>query len=589
MLESGRMKTLALLLLLAAPSFAVENPQAAALNDLIKRDWDRQMREDPLGASDLGDLRFNDQWPDLSFEGIKKHHEEDQAALAEIEKIDPKTLAGEDAIDYDLFKWIHQDRLASYDFHEYLFALNQMGGIQTTGDLTTQSLRFAELKDYEDWVTRMKTFGPYMDQTIALLAQGVKEGRTLPAVVASRIPKQIDANLVSDSDKSAFLEPFMHYPDKIPDADRARLRGEAERAFADAVRPAFKRLKKYFNEDYLPHCRQSTAARDLPDGKKYYAYLVGHFTTTRYTPDQVHAIGLKKVEEIRAQMGDVMKETGFTGTLPEFFKYLREDPKFHYTDAKDLLNAYRAQGKALDPLLVKWFGREPRVPWGIDPIPADQAPDTYTAYSSGPSGDGRRAAIMSVNTYKPQTRPIYEIPALTCHEGRPGHALQLSIASELTGLPEFRRFGYFNAYGEGWALYCEVLCQEMGVYDDPYKKFGMLSYQMWRALRLVADTGLHDEGLTRDQAIKLFEDNSALTRQNIEAEVDRYISWPGQALSYMIGEIKIQELRKRAEKKLGPRFDVRGFHDAILGEGTLPLDVLDGVAARWTAAQESGK
>jgi uncharacterized protein (DUF885 family) len=323
----------------------------------------------------------------------------------------------------------------------------------------------------------------------------------------------------------------------------------------------------------------------IPEGKDYYAYLVRHFTTTDLTPEQVHEMGVKKVAEIKHQMLDLISKTGFQGGLPEFLQYLRTDPKFYYKDPQDLLVAYKAEAKTIDPLLVKEFGHLPRVPWGIAIIPADQAPNTYPAYSSHPAADGTRAALMSVNLYKPETRPKYEIPALTCHEGRPGHALQTSLASEMTNLPNFRRFGYYNAYGEGWALYSEILCGEMGLYDDPYKQFGALSYQMWRAVRLVVDTGIHQYGMTREQAVQMFRENTALTEQNIGTEVDRYIAWPGQALSYMIGEIKIQELRKRAEDKLGPKFNIRGFHDVILENGTVPLSVLETIVNEWIEKQ----
>jgi len=285
-------------------------------------------------------------------------------------------------------------------------------------------------------------------------------------------------------------------------------------------------------------------------------------------------------------MLEALEDAGFHGTLEEFLHYLRTDPRFHYEDPQRLLEAYKAEAKTIDPLLVREFGHLPRIPWGVRPIPADQAPNTYPAYSDEPAADGSRAAYMSVNLYKPETRPLYEIPVLTCHEGRPGHALQLSLAAEMRALPAFRRFTYYNAYGEGWALYTETLCNEMGLYDDPYKRFGALSYQMWRAVRLVVDTGIHRYGMTRAQAVAMLEENTALTGQNIGTEVDRYIAWPGQALSYMIGEIEIERLRGQAEHRLGARFDIRQFHDVVLGSGSLPLDVLGRVVDDWIARAE---
>jgi uncharacterized protein (DUF885 family) len=569
------------------------NPQATALHQLFDREWDRNMRENPIYASDLGDYRFNDKWPDASLTAIQKYHAEDQQALADLLKIDRSALSSQDQVSYDLFKWQRDDDNDSYKFHEYLFPLNQLDGIQTVGDIATQSLRFEKLKDYQDWLTRLKTFGPYMDQTIALLQQGVDEQRVLPKVVADRIPQQISDNIVADVTKSPFYAPFLKRPDFIDAKTWSDMQAEAKDSISKVEMPAFKKLGDFFRDTYLPKARTALAVTTLPDGQAYYAFLVRHFTTTDETPQQVHEIGLAKVKEIHARMEQVIKSTGFKGDFAAFLKYLRTDPKFYYKNPDDLLEAYQAQAKMIDPLLVKEFGHLPRVPWGVSVIPADQAKNTYPAYSMQPSADGKRAAFMAVNLYKPETRPKYEIPVLTCHEGRPGHAMQIPLAMEMTDLPQFRRNGYFNVYGEGWALYSETLCDEMGVYNDPktgkpdpYKEFGMLSYQMWRAVRLVVDTGIHQYGMSREQAVKMFQDNTALTDQNIGTEVDRYIAWPGQALSYMTGEIEIQRLRKQAEDKLGAKFDIRGFHDVILENGTVPLSVLDTIVDGWIASQQ---
>jgi len=568
------------------------NPQALALHQLFDRAWDRNMRENPIYASDLGDYRYNDKWPDVSIAAIQKYHAEDQQDLVDLLKIDRSALPAQDQVSYDLFKWQLDDGNESYKFHEYLFPLNQLDGIQTIGDIATQSLHFEKAKDYQDWLTRLKTFGPYMDQTIALLQQGVDEQRVLPKVVADRIPPQIADNIVADVTKSPFYAPFLEKPAFIDANTWGQMQAEAKDSISNVEMPAFKRLGDFFTNTYLPKARTKLAVTTLPDGQAYYAYLVRHFTTTDETPQQVHDIGLQKVKEIHAKMEQVIKSTGFKGDFAAFLKYLRTNPKFYYKNPDDLLEAYRAQAKMIDPLLVKEFGHLPRVPWGVSVIPADQAPNTYPAYSMQPAADGSRAAFMAVNLYRPETRPKYEIPVLTCHEGRPGHAMQIPLAMEMTDLPKFRRNGYFNVYGEGWALYSETLCDEMGVYNDPktgkpdpYKEFGMLSYQMWRAVRLVVDTGIHEYGMTREQAVQMFKDNTALTDQNIGTEVDRYIAWPGQALSYMTGEIEIQRLRKDAEDKLGPKFDIRAFHDVILENGTVPLSVLDSIVDGWIDGQ----
>lgn len=561
-------------------------PRAAAatvaLHRLFHTEWDRAMREHPLEASDLGDRGFNDRWPDRSLAAIEKARREDLAALAALRRIDRRGLGPADRVSYDLFEWQHEDALDSYRFHEYLFPLNQLGGIQTAGD-AAQTLRFTSIEDYRDWLTRLQTFGTYMDQTIALLRMGVRQGYTLPRVVAARIPPQIAMNIVDDPARSAFYRPFAKMPRGIDAAAAARLQAQARAAIATIVVPAYRRLQTFFADRYLPGCRTSVAASSLPDGKAYYAYLVRHYTTTDLTPRQVHQIGLRKVAEIHRQMLAIIRQLRFQGGFAAFLKFLRTDPRFYYSKPADLLEAYKAEGKTIDPLLVTEFHKLPRIPWGIKVIPADQAPNTYPAYSYPPAADGSRAAYMFVNLYRPETRPKYEIPVLICHEGRPGHALQLSLATEMRGLPRFRRFGYYTSYGEGWALYAEVLCGEMGVYRTPYDKFGALSYQSWRAVRLVVDTGIHAQGWTRQQAVDYMKANTALTDQNIQTEVDRYIAWPGQSLSYMIGEMTILKLRDEARRALGARFDIKAFNDEILSGGSLPMNVLSPAVRAWIA------
>lgn len=582
-MRSGLPLAAAVLILALAPLCAgaatVVTPDAA-LHRLFHAEWDRAMREDPLTASDLGDRRFNSLWPDRSRAAIDRAADEDRAALAALARIDRAALPPADQVSYDLFRWQREDALDSYRFREYLFPLNQLGGIQTAGDYA-ETLRFATLGDFEDWVKRLQTFGTYMDQTIALLRTGVRRGYTLPRVVAERIRPQIAMNIVADPTASTFYAPFKTMPAGIDPGTAARLRADARRAIAAEVIPSFERLHKFFDATYLPHCRASLAASALPDGRAYYAYLVRHFTTTDLTPKQVHEIGLQQVAHIHRQMQAIIQQLGFRGDFADFLRFLRTDPRFYYTNPQDLLEAYKAEAKTIDPLLVDEFHELPRIPWGIKVIPADQAPNTYPAYSYPPAADGSRAAYMFVNLYKPETRPKYEIPVLTCHEGRPGHALQLSLATEMTGLPRFRRFGYYNAYGEGWALYSEKLCGEMGLYQTPYEKFGALSYQSWRAARLVVDTGIHMDGWTRARAVDYLRANTALTEQNIDTEVDRYIAWPGQSLSYMIGELTILKLRETARARLGPRFDIKAFNDEILSGGTLPMTVLSNAVEQW--------
>jgi uncharacterized protein (DUF885 family) len=565
---------------------AAEDSGPIALHELFDREWSRCQQEDPLSASKRGEYQYNDRWPDVSLAALAASHAADVKALAELGRIDRRSLPTEEQISYDVFQWEYQDRLLAWRLHEYVFPMNQIDGIPVAGD-NTLKLRFATLQDYQDWLKRLRSFGLYMDQNIALLQQGVTENRVLPQVIAAQIPPRITANLQEDITKSPFYTPFLKMPSSIDAATAQRLQADGHDAISRVVIPAYQRLQSFFSRTYLPHTRASLGTWALPQGKESYEYLAHHFTTTQLEPGEIHVLGLKRMADIRSQMLDVMKHAGFQGSLQEFLQAMRSDPKFYYTNGADLLKAYRAEGKIIDPLLVNEFGHLPRAPWGIRPIPDDQAPNMYPVYAEAPSADGSRAAYMYVNLYRPETRPTYEIPAYTCHEGRPGHTLQMALAVERTDLPNFRRFAYYSAFGEGWAVYTEVLCGEMGLYQDPYEQFGALSLQMFRAARLVVDTGIHSQGMTREEAIEVLRENTALSERTIGTEVDRYIGWPGQALSYAIGEIKIQELRERAQKALGSRFDIKQFHDVILQGGALPLNVLETVVDRWIKT-ESG-
>lgn len=574
----------------AAPEQATENQATVALHQLITTSWQREMREHPLEASADGFHEYDGNWPDVSLAAIAREHAEDIQTLKDLAAIDRSQLSGEDQVSYDLFKYRYDMSVDGYQFKGYLMPMNQLGGIQTLSTLT-HTLRFENLEDYQNYVKRLQTLDVFMDQTIDLLKAGVQAGMTKPQVVMQRIPHQIAANVVSQPEASQFYAPFKNMPNTIPAAEQAQLRAQAKAAIANVVVPAYRKLQNYYDNDYLPHCRKTIAAEALPNGKAYYAFEVRQYTTTDMTPEQIHQLGLQKVAQIHAQMEQIFKQVGFKGSYQDFLHYLRTNPRFYYKNPQDLLEAYRAAAKNVDPHLMQFFPVWilPRVTYGVRPIPAALAPDTYPAYSVPPAGDGSVAGYMAVNLYKPETRPKYDIQVLTCHEGRPGHQLQIPIGMELKNLPDFRRFDYYSSYGEGWALYTETLCNEMGLYDTPYKKFGYLDYQMWRAVRLVVDTGIHSEGWTRAQAVKYFEDNTALSLQNINTEVDRYIAWPGQALSYMIGEIKIQKLRAQAEQTLGSKFNIKAFHAAVLEHGNVPLTVLQQVVDQWIQDAQAGK
>jgi uncharacterized protein (DUF885 family) len=557
------------------------------LHQLFDQAWERTLREDPTFASSLGDRRYNDQWPDTSLTAIERSHADDVALLDKITHFDASALPATERVNYEIFKRQYGERVQGYTFRTFLMPVDQRGGIQTADELA-ESLRFATVRDYEDWNARLDKLGPYLDQTMALMRKGIAEHRVQPRIVMERVPAQIAAQIALRPEDSPFYAPFRTFPDSIPAAEQQRLTEAARTAITRSVIPAYQRFADFFNKEYLPACRQSIGAWDLPDGDAYYRYAVRKYTTLDLTPEQVHEIGLKEVERIHGEMQKIIDSVGFKGSFQEFLQFLRTDPQFYYTDSQALLERYMATAKQIDPELVKLFGHLPRTPYGVRPIPDKIAPDTTTAYYSAPAGDGSRAGYYYVNLYRPEVRPKYEIEVLTSHEAVPGHHLQLAIQQELGDLPNFRRYDGFTAFVEGWGLYSESLGGELGLYKDPYSRFGQLTYEMWRAVRLVVDTGMHAKHWTREQAIDFFKANAAKTELDIVNEIDRYIAWPGQALAYKIGELKIKELRARAEERLGERFDVRAFHDTVLGGGAVPLDVLEESVDHWIAGVNGG-
>jgi uncharacterized protein (DUF885 family) len=560
------------------------SPASRALHALFDAEWEHDLAESPIWASSIGDRRYDTRWDDVSLAAQARREAHDREVLEKISRISRADLSKADALSYDVFRYKYQTAVDGQPFRLFLFPLNQRGGIQTADELADE-LPFGTVKSYADWNARLEAFPTYVDQTIEVLTEGIRARMVHPKVAMQRVVAQLDAQIVSDPAKSAFYAPYKKLDAQVGPADRERLTADAKRLITSRVVPAFAKLRAFFTGTYLPACRESVGAWDLPNGAALYAYTVRSHTTTQLTPDQIHAIGLREVTRIRSDMEAVKTRAGFTGSMKDFFTFLRTDPRFYFKDGQELLVAYRDLAKRVDPQLVKVFKRLPRTPYGVSPIPDAVAPDTTTAYYREPSADGSRAGTFFVNLYKPEARPRWEMTSLTLHESVPGHHLQIALAMEEENIPKFRRHGDYSAFVEGWGLYAETLGEEMGLYEDPYAKFGQLTYEMWRAVRLVVDTGIHHLKWDRQRAIDFFMENAAKPEHDVVNEVDRYIVWPGQALAYKIGELRIKELRKKKARELGTKFDLKAFHEAVLRSGPLPLDILEQEVTQQEALQ----
>ena len=554
------------------------------LRHLIALHWDYTMREYPEFATAVGYPGQNARWTDNSADAVARRKRELSEPLTVLQSIDRARLPAADQLNYDLFRRNITEAVDESRFPGELMPINQLGGVQQDVPSTIAQSPANTVRDYEDLVARLRGVSALVDQTIALLERGLAAHVTPPRVTLRDVPQQVQNLLVDDPLKSSLLEAFIKFPASVPPAEQVRLRAAAVAAYREAVAPAFRRLHTFLAERYVPASRESIAMRDLPDGMAWYGVRARASTTTDLTPEQIHALGLAEVKRIRGQMDSVITASGFRGSFAEFVQFLRTDPRFYFITPEDLLRASRDLAKRIDPQLTRLFGTLPRLPYGVSPIPSYAERSQTTAYYQPGSPEGHRAGTYFVNTYNLPARPRWEMEALTLHEAVPGHHLQIALAQELEGVPEFRRYGGYTAFVEGWGLYSESLGGELGLYGDAYSKFGQLTYEMWRAVRLVLDTGIHTMGWSRDQALEYFKANAAKTEHDITVEVDRYIVWPGQALAYKIGELKLKQLRAYATTQLGDRFDVRAFHDQVLGAGALPLDILEGRIRAWVAA-----
>jgi uncharacterized protein (DUF885 family) len=551
---------------------------------LVAQEWERTMAESPTWASMLGDRRWNDRWDDVGLGARDKSHARDAQVVRELQAIDRGQLSAAEQLNYDLLRRSYERRVRAFPLGIDLLAINQRDGVQLADELVS-ALRMETKQDFVEWIGRCRRLGEHVDQTIERLREGMRRGIVQPRVVLQRAPAQIEKQLTEQPSESPFFRPLRRFPRDVSADDRVALTMDAEAAIREHIFPAYRRFLKFIREEYLPACYPEPGCWQMPHGAEFYAECCRRHTTTDLSPDAIHELGLKEVARIRAEMEKVKEQAKFAGTLAEFFQFLRTDPQFFCKNERELLAEYQIVSKRIDPLLVRNFRTLPRIPYGVEPIPAKIAPDTTTAYYRQPAADGSRAGTYFVNLHRPETRPKWEMMALSLHEAVPGHHLQIALATEQTNLPPFRRYGEYTAYVEGWALYAESLGDELGLYDDPYSKFGQLTYEMWRAVRLVVDTGLHHRRWSRDRAIAYFRDHAPKMENDIVNEIDRYISWPGQALAYKVGELKIKELRRRAEMTLGPRFDIKAFHDEVLLSGSLPLDILEERVLAWMERQ----
>ena len=557
-----------------------------SLDAVISNHWDWVLEQYPEYRREYGDMSGNQSWTDLSADAMAARHEATQAFIADLNDIDSGALSDIGQLNQRMLKTALEEEVESFNSGLHLIALNMRSGPQHRYTMV-ERLPMVTESDYTDWLARLEKLPEQLGQYQALLSEGVDRERTQARIIIERIPKQLDALIVDNPEDSPFWGVFDTMSESVDIQAAQAIKARARSVISEQVTPAYAEFKAFVEEQYLPNTREHPGIGTLPGGKAVYAMLARHFTTTDMTPEEIHNLGLAEVARIRGEMQAVIDEVGFEGDISAFNDFLRTDPQFYYETAEELLEAYQAVSKRLDPELVKLFGKLPRMPYGVRPIAPELAPDTTTAYYMRPALDGSRPGWYYVNLYKPEVRPKYEIEVLSVHESVPGHHLQIALAQEIDGLPEFRRNSSVTAFIEGWGLYSERLGYDMGLYQDPYSRYGQLVYDMWRAVRLVVDTGIHYFGWSRQEAIDYFKFNAAKTEADIINEIDRYIGWPGQALAYKIGQLKMLELRANAERTLGERFDIRAFHDELLGAGAIPLDALEARMERWIAAEKA--
>ncbi|MDB2534532.1 DUF885 domain-containing protein [Gammaproteobacteria bacterium] len=545
----------------------------------LSNQWEQNLKDRPIFASLLGNKNFNQDITSNSIQEFVKNKAKLKKDLINLNSFNYEKLNSDNKLNYKLKRISLNNSIEAAEYPSYYMSLNQRGGVQSyfeTGD----RLVYESKQDYEDWLIRLSKYADNIANTKTNIEEGLEKGYTQPQLVTRQVILQIENILNSEIVDNPYLKIFLTADNSFfSKGEKEDLINRATLLIKSQIIPAYVDLNNFLKNTYLPNSRSSIGLNGVPGGDKWYEYAARYHTTTDLTPDEIHDIGLKEVIRIRKEMEQIITDLEWDGDFKSFLNYLRTSPRFYYDNPEDLLNAYLIMAKSIDPLLPKIFKVFPRAPYGVIPIPAESAPYTTTAYYNSPAKG--RPGYFYANLYKPESRPKYEIPVLTVHEAVPGHHFQISIAQELENVPTFRKYQSFTAFVEGWGLYSEELGEFMNLYDDPYDKFGQLTYDMWRAIRLVVDTGMHYKNWSRQEAIDLFVENTAKSKLDIENEVDRYIAWPGQALAYKIGQLKMLELRNKAEKELGDKYDIKDFHHELLKRGSLPLDILEDYINDW--------
>jgi len=562
-----------LYILLSAASDNSENKEFLSFLD---NEWKYRLSQSPIYATAMGIKGYETEWRDNSLEAIQNRVTHTEDTLKKLKSFNSENLSASNQLNLRLFSQLTTIDLEISNYNRHFLPFSHRGGVQ----LAHEDAEVIPLKSFEDfsfWIQRLKKLDKRINQTITLAEIGIEKGYKPPRVLMDRVYRQIALQSQNSVLNSPFYKIFTDLPDSISNEDQIILRREAKKVIKETVIPSYVLLEKFFNKEYLRQSRDTVGLYDIPDGRKFYEVLAKSFTTTTLSPKEIHQMGLDEVRRIRGEMETVIKELEFKGSFKDFLTFLREDERFYYKTSEELFEGYLAVSKRIDPELVKLFGNLPRTPYGLRAIPEESAPDTTTAYYMSPSPDGLRPGYYYVNLYKPETRPKFEMEVLSVHEAVPGHHLQISLAMEMEEMPMFRRVSPYTAFVEGWGLYSESLGYDLGLYKDPYSKFGQLTYDMWRAVRLVVDTGMHYFEWDRQKAIDFFLDNAGKSELDIVNEIDRYIVMPGQALAYKIGQMKFLSLKEKARTEIGKNFDIRGFHDVILSHGALPLNELDSI------------